>query len=281
MVTACLALAACESDLPPDLTPPHIELDNPKMGGKFSAGTYIPFNALFSDDQSLGTFSIDIHNAFDDHGHGRIAEDPELSKFSYKRNFELPPSTAHIIALPEEIFIPVETMAGPYHFIVQAIDAVGNATSFQDASNVEREIQITNASMARVDITNILNDELEIEADFPFIVEGTITDPPHPALQGFELVYIALGEPDEGHAHEHERMAENLFENYTEGSQLDPYYNQDGSLNLSKLINFTPGSQDLSTLQNEGVDHLVLTIEVHDIQGNITFELVPVHIHTN
>jgi len=275
-------LNACSNNnLSLDLTPPLIVINNPKNGEKFDAGSFMIFNAIFSDDRALGTFSIDIHNVFDGHGHGRKVEDPDLVKFSFKKNYELPNDKVFIVAMPDEIKVPDNTFAGPYHFIVQAIDIEGNATSYQDASTIEREILIMNESMAQINIINLVNDELEIEANIPFVVEGSISDPPHPALYGIEEVYISLGEPEDEHAHDHGRIAEMLFENFLEGSQLDPYYKQDGSLNLSGMINFTLGDQELSILQSEGVEHLELNVEVHDMQGNITIELVGVHINTN
>ncbi len=72
-----------------------------------------------------------------------------------------------------------------------------------------------------------------------------------------------------------------MFENFLERSQLSPYYNPDGSLDISGMVNFTLNDQELSTLQSEGTEHLEFTVEVHDLQGNISIEWVGVHIHTN
>jgi len=276
-----LILSACSVDPSIDLDPPHIEVNDPADGSKAEAGSYILFNALFSDNQALGTFSIDIHNAFDGHSHGRIQEDPDLIKFSFRKNYDLPPVTAHLIALPQDILVPAETQAGPYHFIVQAIDAEGNATSYQDGSIVENEILIINESMARIDITNLVNGELEISGGTPFDVEGSITDPPHPTLQGFEMVHIILGEPEEGHSHDHARTTAYLFESTLHNSELTPYFNPDGSLDIAGMINYTPDESELAVLESEEVEHLELMVEVHDLQGNITIEKVAVHIHFN
>jgi hypothetical protein len=274
-----LVVLSCNDDEEEDLAAPRIDVNSPQNGQKFDAGGYIPFEALFSDNRSLATFSIDIHNAFDGHGHGRIAEDPNLIKFSYGENFALPGETAHLVTMPEEIEVPENTMAGPYHFIVQAIDAEGNATSYQDGSIIEHEILIINGSMAIISITNMINGELEIEADVPFFVEGSITDPPHQELSGIEEVVFILREPEGDHSHA--RKAESLFERVLMGSDLDPYYNQDGSLNISGMVDFTLTGQEISALLAEGTDHLELIVEAHDLQGNISIELVPVHIHTD
>lgn len=278
MITVIMTISCTNEELT-DLTPPQIDVDSPENGQKFAAGSVIPFEAVFTDNLGLGTYSIDIHNAFDSHGHGRKAEDPDLIKFSFKDNYELPETTAFVAVLPEEIVVPPNTMAGPYHFIVQAIDAEGNATSYQDGSIVELEILITNESMAVIEIMNLVNDELEIEASLPFTVEGTITDPPHPDLQGIEEVFISLGEPEGESEQDHGRKAETLYEINLEGSGLDPYYNQEGSLDISAMIDFTLSEQELVELLAEGIEHLELKIEAHDMQGNISIEIIPVHIH--
>lgn len=90
-------------------------------------------------------------------------------------------SNIHILP----VAIPSETMAGPYHFIVQAIDTEGNSTSFQDGSAIELEIYITNDSQPVVYITNLEGDELEIEAGKIFMVEREVQIRPMESMKVF------------------------------------------------------------------------------------------------
>ena len=161
-------------------------------------------------------------------------------------------------------------MAGPYHFIVQSIDAAGNSTSFQNGTNVEIEIFLANNSMAVVSITNLENDKLEILPNIPFNVEGTIRDPDHPTLQGFNEVFISLGEDHEHGDHSGRLTLENVYEIEYEGAQLIPFEIEPGLLDLSSMIVFTPDNTFFDKINNEGIDELLLSIQVIDLQGNYT-----------
>ena len=274
-----LFFAACSEDNDPDLEAPVIAVEIPENEQRFEAGNNIPFNALYTDNEALSSTNIEIHNAFDDHGHGRKADDPSLSKFAYKETFEMPPDKSYLMDLTNEITIPENAMAGPYHFIVQALDAAGNATSFQDGSNIELTIFLTNNSMAQITIENLENGELEIEIDEPLIVMGTITDPEHPTLHGFEEILITLGEDHEDE-HDHGRiMEDHLFEIEIHDDEISEYENPDGSLDIESMIGYTLNASTAAELIAEELDHLTLEISVLDKQGNIAIEIIPVHLH--
>ncbi len=269
---------ACDNDDEnTDLESPAIELIHPELREMIPAGEPVMVEATFTDNMELATFSIDIHNAFDDHGHGRIYEDPDLQEFVYKNNFELPATTMYTVILENEIRIVDNAFAGPYHFIVQAIDGQGNATSYQDDSTVEIEILITNESMANITLSNLVNDRLSIAVGQPFTVEGIITDPEHATLHGLEEVIIMLAEPEEEHTHE--RIAEEeLFLIEIPQNTLDGYLNQDGGWEIAPMIDYTLSQTEADNLQTHEVDHLDLVFEVHDLQGNITIRYFPVDV---
>ena len=267
--TLAILLAGCDKDENPvDLEPPVITMTSPEEHKIYKAGIDIEFIANFSDNEALATYSIDIHNTFDEHQHGRILEDPELIKFSFKQNYSLPSLT--FASVEELIAVPGNIVAGPYHFIVQSIDAAGNATSYQNGNTIEIEIFLTNESMAVVDITNLVDEKLELMANSAFIVEGNIIDPTHPTLQGFSEVIVILGEE-----HDHEegdaRIAEvSAYELDLEGEALNPYLLETGKLDLKAMIDFTPDNAFFDQMNNAGLDQLLLWIQVIDRQGNFT-----------
>jgi hypothetical protein len=173
-------------------------------------------------------------------------------------------------------------MAGPYHFIVQAVDMAGNATSYQDASTKEIEMYITNNSQPVINITNLVNDELELEEGIPFRVEGDITDPTSGVYAGMHSLDVMLGEGHE-EAHDHDQMrmeVEELIDMYYEGAGLDNFMVNDTIILdlVFGTINFTLSQQQHDDLTGEGIDRLILTIEVRDEQGNLTIHYTPVYV---
>jgi len=286
-----LVFQSCDEDDDVDTTAPTIEITDPVSGEAFEAGDHAHFEGIFTDDIALATFKIDIHNNFDGHDHGGrtavVAEDPGLIKWAYEESFDIPAGSKNYDAhLHDEIEIPGNTMAGPYHFIVSAIDQSGNATSFQDGSTKEIEVFITNDSQPMVDITNLENDELEIEEGVVFMVEGTISDPV-PATgdyAGMHGLQILLGEPEEhGEEHTHNgRIAdEHLIEKAYDHEAFESFMDGENIIleNIFADINFTLSEQQHTELEEEEIDHLELTIRVEDEQGNITVSKTEVHVH--
>lgn len=271
-------LQACNDDEEePDLTAPTIEMSRPEIFGSYDE--IIPFNALFTDDEALATYSIDIHGNFDNHNHGRVAIDPNLHQFSFKENYSLPPIAS--FQVNDTISLADSILAGPYHFIVQSIDRAGNATDFQNGTNVEILIQLANSSMAVIDITNIIHDELVIEVNEPFLVKGTITDPTEGKLGGFQEVKIDLATPNENFDDGHGRISDItdfLYQVTYEKNDLEPYTNPNGSLNIESMVSYTLSSEEANLLQSEGIDHLIFSLFVEDMQGNITFSILAVHM---
>jgi hypothetical protein len=247
---AVLSFSSCDDDSETiDVTAPTIELGDPAYGESFEAGNSVHFEASFTDDIELGAYKIDIHNNFDGHSHGRIAktsEDPDLLKWSFEESFDFDPGLKNSdIHLHDELEIPESTMAGPYHFIVSALDKSGNSTSHQDGSTKEVEIHITNSSMPVVDITNLENDELEIEVGEKFMVAGKVTDPTAGEYAGMHAIEIILNEGHHGDEHDHDhggRVAEEDFIDFDlDEEALAPYMENDAIVLdlIFDEINFT------------------------------------------
>ena len=189
-----------------DITAPEIDVHEPHERDELAAGDFVTFDATIFDDMELGSYSIDVHDNLDGHGHGRIAQpkdDPGLERWIFKKNYTIPEGYIMFAAQhDDDILISENAMAGPYHFIVQAVDAAGNATNYQNGSTVEYEVLITNDSQPVVNITNLVEGELEIEEGVRFHVEGDVTDPTTGTYSGFHWMEILLGE-DHEESHEH------------------------------------------------------------------------------
>ena len=273
-----------------DITAPKIDVLKPQAWDSVAAGGFVDFEATFLDDLELGSYSIDVHDNLDGHGHGRISQpndDPSLERWIYKKNYSIPEGYIMFVAQhDDDIAVAENSMAGPYHFVIQAVDQAGNATNYQDGSTIEFEVLIMNDSQPVVNITNLVEGELEIESGARFIVEGDISDPTTGTYAGMHSMEVLLGEDhEEAHDHVHGRIEQdehsNLIDVDYEGSDLEVFM-IDGIIQLDLVfesIDFTLSQQQLDELTSEGIDHLLLNLKVMDEQGNLTISRTIVHIH--
>ena len=266
-ILAIMVLVACEDDEPIDITAPTITMEEPVMGEQIEAGGTIHFDALFEDDVELATFSINIHNNFDGHSHGRI----EVTPFEFNESFTL---TGRSDDVHEDIAIATDATAGPYHLTVEAIDAAGNSTTFADGSSKEAEIWITNEEMPHVhfedDAENEV-DEYEGEVGVALKFYGEIED----EVGTLDHVLIMVGHMEEGeeHDHAHGRVLEgdHIFEEEYEVEGETSVLIQ----NLLEGESIMVSQGDLDELE-EG-EHLYLIVRAQDEDGNISRHAIEIH----
>ncbi|WP_422359673.1 DUF4625 domain-containing protein [Reichenbachiella sp.] len=261
------ALFSCDDDDAVDTTAPTITLEDPVSGEQIAAGTTMEVHGDLEDDVDLATYSISIHDNFDGHSHGRT-----LDKFSFSESYETAGTDVH---MHQEIEIPATATAGPYHFIIQAIDAAGNSTSFQDDSNVEVEIWITNEAMGHVtftDANDVEIDELEGVVGQALEIDGYVLDETG-TLAHIDISVGHLDEEDGGHdGHDHGRVLEDAIydkEFDVEGEGMVQFRNL--LANESIVVN----QSDLDELEDG--EHLHLIVRVEDADGNISRGTIEIH----
>lgn len=262
-------LMACEGDELVDVTAPTITIEEPEFGESFAAGGAIHFDALFEDDEALATYNLTIHDDFDGHSHGRVA----VSAFAFDQSFDLSGKSADI---HQEIDVSNDATAGPYHFIVEAIDAAGNATTFADGSSKEIVIWITNEEMAHVHFEDA--DETEVEeydgeVGEPLMFYGEIED----EVGTLDHVMIMVGHMEEGEDHDHDHDGRILQEDdhiFEKGVEVE---GQTSVLLQDLLVGeqIVVGQGDLDELE-EG-EHLYLIVQVTDTDGNISRHAIEIH----
>jgi hypothetical protein len=115
--TIVIGLVGCEKEK--DLTPPNVNLISPKNGDTLTAGGIMLFHALFTDDEELGEYNLDIHDNFDGHGH-------RGDKVPWSLN-ETNPITDDRHEIKREIPIPANAEPGDYHLTLRFTDKAGNA----------------------------------------------------------------------------------------------------------------------------------------------------------
>ncbi len=144
MFTAA-ALTAC-SDEEHDMTYPTISGGddfNPVNCQNYHPGDTIAFRAIFSDNEALGNYNIEVHSNFDHHSHSTEADadgheeydcdeddeqhaepDTEHQAWIYNQSFSIPAGQVRYNA-SVDIAIPTDIACGLYHFMVRLTDNAG------------------------------------------------------------------------------------------------------------------------------------------------------------
>ncbi|MFY0598953.1 MAG: DUF4625 domain-containing protein [Cyclobacteriaceae bacterium] len=265
---AVLFAVSCDSDDDQvDTTAPTITLNEPENGERFAAGGTLHFDAVFEDDIALATYNVDVHNNFDGHSHGRIA----VAEFDFEQSYTI---SGRLFDTHEDITISTDATAGPYDFVVKAIDAAGNSTTFTDASSKLVEIWITNEEMAHVhfqDANGAEVEEFEGEVGTPLQFYGEIED----ESGSLEHVTILFGHGEEAGDHDHGgRVAEDDDHIYEEEFEVEG----ETSVMIQDLLanaSIVATQEQLDELE-EG-EHLFLTVNVEDEAGNLSEFSIEVH----
>jgi hypothetical protein len=127
--------ADCSRDGAKDIETPAIDMSDsrafpPNCATLRRSETFI-FRAVFTDNQALGNYNIEIHQNFDHHSHsGEAVECPAepqkapVNPFIYNHSFSIPDGLTHYEATAE-ITIPPDIDTGDYHFMVRLTDRAG------------------------------------------------------------------------------------------------------------------------------------------------------------
>ena len=145
-LTATIVSCSNSDDETKDMTAPVISAEgitaNPINCQQYRRGDTIPFHYLFTDDQELGSYNIEIHNNFDHHSHSTEADDHghgmnecddddddehehgEGNAWVYNQSFSIPAGSRSYDAR-NDIEIPADIAPGLYHFMVRLTDRAG------------------------------------------------------------------------------------------------------------------------------------------------------------
>lgn len=133
----CLFMMGCsnDDDDSQDMEKPSIDMSGsnafPQNCIVLYRGESFPFRAIFTDNQELGNYNIEIHNNFDHHSHSTddVECDLEPKKipvkaFVYNQDFSIP-SGKNTYQANNEISIPSDVDTGDYHFMIRLTDKAG------------------------------------------------------------------------------------------------------------------------------------------------------------
>lgn len=134
LCTLC-ACSSSDDDESKDMTYPEISVEgvvaNPVNCEIYHRGDVIPFEYLFTDNQELGSYNIEIHQNFEHHTHSTAAEECPMDEVKepvkpwvYNQDFSIPAGLRTYKAR-HDILIPADIDTGDYHFMIRLIDYAG------------------------------------------------------------------------------------------------------------------------------------------------------------
>lgn len=115
----------------------------PKNCAVVLRGESIEFNAVFKDEQELGSYNLEIHNNFDHHSHSTEGESCTLDKkkapvkpFIYNKDFSIPAGQTTYNA-KVKIEVPADIDTGDYHFTIR----LTNRAAWQEIKGISIKIR--------------------------------------------------------------------------------------------------------------------------------------------
>ncbi|WP_291780047.1 DUF4625 domain-containing protein [Cecembia sp.] len=248
-----------------------------------------------SDASGIGQVLVDIHNSFDGHSHARMLNEFEAMNV---KDIYSPDASNPVLRFPQgATFLNVDNtatdiywegptsrvegniLAGPYDIIISAVDVNGNQTGFADGSNYIATFFIERAYAPVVEVTNLVDDEIEGKAGEALEALGSIAKGDHNLSSEIKFVWIRL---EEEHDHSHSAMArvkDEVFYERMWGSSTWRQGMSGPALPNTELLRFEDILQgEDAIILPSGEDHLDLVVWVEDVNGNVTQKTYEVHI---
>ncbi len=129
-----LSLSGCSSENKDDINPIIDMTGNdafPVNCSVIHPGETFTFKAVFSDNDELGAFSLEIHDNFDHHTHSTDVVECEMepdkepvNPFHLIEEYDIPSGLVSYEA-EVDIAVPEDVDTGDYHFMVRLTDASG------------------------------------------------------------------------------------------------------------------------------------------------------------
>lgn len=252
LFSALVLMASCsEDDEVQDTAAPQIlsaSLNGEDHDLSFAAGDNINFSADLSDNEELGQLKLDIHDVFDGHGHGKMAN----ATWAHSQVINVSGASA---TATETLNVPDPVTAGPYHIILRLLDAAGNESEF-----VEMDFLITNGSEPQFNITDPdFSSEVHAPKGQSLEIVGSITDD-----IDLDEIVITIAEEEE-HDHDHKVASGEIFM-----EDIDLGGGNDTSFDLSTVDILIPATAETG--------HFELKISAKDSEGNYAVFSAEIHV---
>ncbi|TVQ78380.1 MAG: DUF4625 domain-containing protein [Flavobacteriales bacterium] len=241
------------------------------------------------DEDGINQARVDIHHGFDGHSHAR-GMSSDFVHLDYRKIYEGEGRTEiNIDDNFEDVYWEGNNsviepgkhiLAGPYDFVIDASDVLGNTTSFSNNTSYIAEFWIERNYAPTVSVTNAIDGEINGTAGAVLPVEGSISVNTANSLSSdITFVWVRLYEEDDHHHHGHSHNhSEDIYEEMWGTSQWrtgfsGPAIPNASSLNLEDILT---GAKSIQLPTGKG--HYELMIIAEDANGNISHSKVKVHV---
>lgn len=130
-------------------------------------GDTLKLDALFTDNEGLSQYKLDIHQNFDCHGHKDNTQDWTLLEIVDLEG----PAASFKLALP----VPANVTAGAYHFQIQVLDASGNEDEEQAIFSI-KVLNPLDTLPPALQLTNPAQTELTVSKGESVLFSGQLSD---------------------------------------------------------------------------------------------------------
>jgi hypothetical protein len=233
-----------------------------------------------NDPSGISEVLVSIHHGFDGHSHGKTQGNFE--HLSVRKIYPGNGNTRlNIDSNFDDIYwegtssvVTGNVLAGPYHFMVDAVDIHGNQTTAGANNNYMATVQIDRPYAPNVSVTNVVNGALEGIKNTPLDVLGSITKTADALSSDIVFLKIKLMEED---GHVHKNASGELFEAKWGTSRWTtdsgPALPNATTINFSDLL---MGASQIILPNEHG--HFELEIWAEDAEGNVTNKFFEVHV---
>ncbi|KEO72631.1 DUF4625 domain-containing protein [Anditalea andensis] len=240
------------------------------------------------DPSGIQEVRIDVHSVSDGHTHGRLSNDfvpltlLKIIPLDGVTFYNQDDHETDIYWVGENSPVQGNILAGPYDFIIDAVDIHSNVTTHAEGNNYSTTIYIERPYGPEMTVTNLQGDELEGTAGQPLVVQGSVNKGNDPLSSDIRFLWVRLAEEEhDGHGHAH---GEDVYERMWGTSQWRQHSNGNfysGSpIPAGTAIDFSQAfTGDNAIVLPAGEEHYELIIWAEDVNGNVTRRTYEVHAH--
>ena len=255
-----MAVGCGEGDV--DVTPPTMEvisytpvpIEDEICGAqeptvfRLTGGDELTFDVVFSDNEALSQYKVDIHNNFDCHGHGGgVAPSIPAPNIDNQTTdwtvLEIQNISGTSTPVQQTLNVPQNVTAGNYHFHIQVIDEEGNDSPFANFFSLKIKNPVDDVP-PQINIQEPANSSFTVKKGEVINFVGQVTDNRSLSDGGNGVLYLAYTDLSSG----------NTFttnEVFAFDANVDANYNFDFEYTVPQTL--VTGTYRLSLGANDGV----------------------------